>query len=91
MKWGLELLRGRDHLAEHMERFETDGQYFNMIENGEMEEYIVLDFTVVKPTRSLPGNPLSPFVLALTDVFFRVSGTSLPRCVFSRLPRSCGG
>ena len=91
MKWGLELLRGRDHLAEHMTRLETDGQYFNMIETGDVEEYIVLDFTVVPPTIPLPGNTLLPLVLALTDVFFRVSGTSLPRCVFQRLPRSCGG
>ena len=90
MKWGLEVLRGRDHLVKHMERFETGGQYFNMIENGEMEKYIVLDFTVVPPTIPLPGNTFLLLVLALTDVFFRVPGTSLPRCVFPRLPRSCG-
>ena len=43
-KWGLELLRDRDRLVEHMERFEPGGQYFGMIQSGEMKQYIVLDF-----------------------------------------------
>jgi len=47
-----------------------------------MEEYIVLDFTVVPPKTPLPGNTHLPLVLALTDIFLRVSGTPLPRCVF---------
>ena len=81
-KWGLELLRDRDCLAEHMKRFEPGGQYFGMIQSGEMEQYIVLDFTAGQPTKPRPGNTLTPLILALTNVFFRVSGTSLPRCVF---------
>ena len=56
-KWGLELLRDRDHLVEHMKRFEPGGQYFGMIQSKEMEQYIVLDFTVVQPTKPHPGNP----------------------------------
>jgi len=45
-KWGLELLRDRDRLVEHMKRFEPGGQYFSMTQSGKMEQYIVLDFTV---------------------------------------------
>ena len=43
-KWGLELLRDRDRLVGHMERFQPGGQYFSMIQSGDMERYIVLDF-----------------------------------------------
>jgi hypothetical protein len=58
-KWGLELLRDRDRLVEHMKRFEHGGQYFSMIQSGNMEQYIVLDFTVVQPVKPRPGS--SPF------------------------------
>ena len=54
-KWGLELLRGRDRLVEHMDRFEPEGQYYSMIKSREMEEYIVLDFTVSRPVKTRPG------------------------------------
>ncbi|BCR87288.1 uncharacterized protein ACHE_31275S [Aspergillus chevalieri] len=53
-KWGLELLRGRDRLVEHMDRFEPEGQYYSMIKSREMEEYIVLDFTVSRPVKTRP-------------------------------------
>jgi hypothetical protein len=59
-KWGLELLRERDRLVEHMERFQPNGQYFSMIESRDMEQYIVLDFTVTRPTKPRPGNVYSP-------------------------------
>ena len=65
-KWGLELLRNRDRLVEHMERFEPGGQYFGMIQMRDMKQYIVLDFTVTPPVKPHPGNaplPLFPAVL----------------------------
>jgi len=86
-KWGLELLRDRDRLVGHMERFQPGGQYFSMIQSGDMERYIVLDFTVVRPTKPRPGNTPLPLPQLLTNVF-RVSGAPLPRCVFPKLPRS---
>lgn len=55
-KWGLELLRDRDRLQQHMERFEPNGQYFTMIKEGKMDQYIVLDFTNKLPQKSRPGN-----------------------------------
>jgi hypothetical protein len=55
-KWGLELLRDRDRLVEHMKRFEPSGQYFSMIQSGDMEQYIVLDFTVTQPVKPRPGS-----------------------------------
>lgn len=57
-KWGLELLRDRDRLVEHMKRFEPGGQYFSMIQSGAMEQYIVLDFTSILPKKPRPGNTL---------------------------------
>ena len=61
-KWGLELLRDRDRLVEHMKRFEPGGQYFSMIRSKEMEKYIVLDFTVKQPTKPHPGNTPPPYL-----------------------------
>jgi hypothetical protein len=59
-RWGLELLGDRDRLVEHMKRFEEGGQYFSMIESRDMEQYIVLDFTVTRPTKPREGNVYSP-------------------------------
>ncbi|KAL3433467.1 hypothetical protein BDV09DRAFT_196699 [Aspergillus tetrazonus] len=53
-KWGLELLRDRDRISQHMARFEPGGQYFIMIQNGEMEQYAVLDFTDKLPQKFRP-------------------------------------
>ncbi|KAL4781842.1 hypothetical protein BJX76DRAFT_359516 [Aspergillus varians] len=51
-RWGLELLRDHDRLLQHMQRFEQGGQYFSMIEQGKMEQYVVLDFTDKMPQKS---------------------------------------
>jgi hypothetical protein len=61
-RWGLELLRDRDQLVAHMQRFEPDGQYFSMIKAGAIEEYLVLDFTVVQPKKLRPGNTPLPYL-----------------------------
>lgn len=53
-KWGLELLRDRDRISQHMARFGPDGQYFTMIQGGEMEQYVVLDFTDKLPQKARP-------------------------------------
>lgn len=62
-KWGLELLRERDRLVEHMRRFEQHGQYYSMLKSGEMEQYIVLDFTNTAPKKSRPGNTCLAYIL----------------------------
>ena len=61
-KWGLELLRDRDRLVEHMKRFEPGGKYFSMIQSGDMERYIVLDFTVTRPTKPVQVILRSPYL-----------------------------
>lgn len=61
-KWGLELLRDRDRISQHMARFGPDGQYFTMIQGGEMEQYVVLDFTDKLPQKARPGNFAVPHV-----------------------------
>ncbi|KAL4814738.1 hypothetical protein BDW67DRAFT_176907 [Aspergillus spinulosporus] len=53
-KWGLELLRDRDRISQHMARFEPGGQYYTMIQNGKMEQYAVLDFTDKPPQKFRP-------------------------------------
>ncbi|CBF86953.1 uncharacterized protein ANIA_02486 [Aspergillus nidulans FGSC A4] len=53
-KWGLELLRVRDRISQHVARFEPCGQYSTMIQNEKMEQYAVLDFTDKLPQKFLP-------------------------------------
>ncbi|KAI9045925.1 uncharacterized protein KD926_005868 [Aspergillus affinis] len=53
-KWGVELLRDRNRLQEHMNRFKPNGQYFTLIEKGKMDQYIVLNFTNILPRKSHP-------------------------------------
>ena len=55
-KWGLEFLRNRDRVLEHMQRFEPNGQYYHMIEQGKMEQFIVIDFTNELPKKAYPGS-----------------------------------
>jgi hypothetical protein len=61
-KWGFELLRDRDRLVAHMERFKDGGQYYGMIQSREMEDYVVLDFTVAKPVKPRPGITPLPYL-----------------------------
>lgn len=48
-QWARELLRDRDRLLGHMEWFEREGRYSSVIESGEIEDYIVLDFAISRP------------------------------------------
>ncbi|KAI9040193.1 uncharacterized protein KD926_008517 [Aspergillus affinis] len=53
-KWGLELLRESDRLQEHMDRFKPNGKYFTLIEKEKMDQYIVLNFTNIRPRKFRP-------------------------------------
>ena len=48
-KWGIELLRNGDKLAAHDDRF-TQGEYGKWIEEGMMDDYIMIDFRSNIPT-----------------------------------------
>ncbi|KAE8412341.1 hypothetical protein BDV36DRAFT_300967 [Aspergillus pseudocaelatus] len=71
-KWGLELLRERDRLVEHMRRFDKGGQYYSMLESGEMEQYIVLDFTNTAPKKSHPEYKKKLYHVVFTDNYRQV-------------------
>ncbi|EIT74185.1 hypothetical protein F9C07_1849091 [Aspergillus flavus] len=71
-KWGLELLRERDRLVEHMRRFEQHGQYYSMLKSGEMEQYIVLDFTNTAPKKSRPEYKKKLYHVVFTDNYRHV-------------------
>jgi hypothetical protein len=51
-KWGIELLRDGDRFNEHAARFSSDGSYGQWIANGDLSQFIVLDFC-----RKLPDSP----------------------------------
>lgn len=61
-KWGFELPKDRDRLVEHMKRFEVGGKYYRMIQSRAMEDYIVLDFTVVKLVKPRLGITPLPYL-----------------------------
>lgn len=48
-KWGIELLRDGIKLREHDDRF-TQGEYDKWIEEGKMDDYILIDFCSKMPT-----------------------------------------
>ena len=75
-KWGLELLRVRDRISQHVARFEPCGQYSTMIQNEKMEQYAVLDFTDKLPQKFLPGIS-TVLTYSLTNILFRVSWQSV--------------
>jgi hypothetical protein len=54
-KWGFELFRNGDRLTEHMDRFKPGGAYYGMIQSNIMQDYIVLDFSILKPAKPHPG------------------------------------
>ena len=50
-KWGVELLRNGDRLAEHCRRFEPGGLYYGAIGGGDIVDWLVIDCTHLKPRR----------------------------------------
>ena len=48
-KWGIELLRDGDRLVAHNDRYIT-GEYSKWIEEGKMDDYIMIDFRSTVPT-----------------------------------------
>jgi len=56
-KWGIELLRDGDRLSAHIARF-TKGEYGKWIEDGRMEDYIVIDFRSQVPTQVEHGKQI---------------------------------
>jgi hypothetical protein len=50
-KWGIELLRDGDRLAEHCNRFLTTGAYHRWIANGLVKDWIILDCRHSRPRK----------------------------------------
>lgn len=53
VNWAIECVRDGSRLDEHISRFRKGGRYYQWIENGEITEYIVLDFRRRMPTTQL--------------------------------------
>ena len=50
-KWGIELLRDGDRLAEHCNRFLDKGAYHQWIVDGSMKDWIILDCRHSRPQK----------------------------------------
>lgn len=89
-KWGIELLRNRNKVVEHMERFTASGAYHAMIDSDVMKHYIVLDFSTSMPQKSRPGMPFilshSCFTKVLSNSMSRVLWSPIPCCVLRTIP-----
>jgi hypothetical protein len=51
-RWAIECARDGDRLNEHISRFQEGGQYYDWIQNGDIGQYIVLDFRTSKPKKT---------------------------------------
>ena len=61
-KWGFELVRDRDRLPELVAGFTASGEDGYLLEDGIMNNYVILDFTTTKPSEAHPGKNLGKFV-----------------------------
>ena len=64
--WGIELLRNGDRLAEHCKRFEPNGRYYKAIQDGDLVDWVVIDFTHRNPNKftNVPNAKLIRVVFA---------------------------
>ncbi|PYH96186.1 hypothetical protein BO71DRAFT_184152 [Aspergillus ellipticus CBS 707.79] len=56
MNWGIELLRDNDRISEHLNRFEPGGQYHRLVQENNMNQWIVLNFTNRRPSKKRTGH-----------------------------------
>ena len=54
-KWGIECTQDGDRLLAHSTRFADDGVYEQWLKDGEMDDYILLDFRVSMPVGEHPS------------------------------------
>jgi hypothetical protein len=61
-RWALELIRRGNRFAsvKHCDRFLHGGDYYDMVQSGRMEKFIVLNFTTMRPEKTGPGSFLVP-------------------------------
>lgn len=64
-KWGVELLKNRSKIDKHLQRFEQGGQYYSLLVNQVIKDYIVLGFTTPIPTKSRPSRCFPLFCLCV--------------------------
>lgn len=61
-KWGIECVREGDRLQQHIQRFLPGGSYYPLIERGEMDQHLLIDFRTSTPP-TLEGTAITPFFL----------------------------
>lgn len=52
-KWGIELLREHDRLAEHCKQFQEGGRYHSWIKDGSLEDWIIIDCATSSPLEGI--------------------------------------
>jgi hypothetical protein len=52
MEWVIECVREGDRIDEHIARFRPGGNYYKWMTDGEVKEYIILDFRTSKPQKA---------------------------------------
>lgn len=59
-KWGIELLREHDSVDEHYNRFKRGGRYYSWIEDGMVEDWIVIDCATSLPASGMQSHLVFP-------------------------------
>jgi len=60
-KWGIEVMYDGRKMKKHIERFRSGGAYAAWTESGEMSEYIIINFRMNRPAKSLSGGDFVNF------------------------------
>lgn len=80
MTWGIELLRENDRISEHLTQFASGGQYYPLVREHNMDQWIVLNCTSKRPSKKRTGTlPNTTLSHRLTDVLLRIPRSTLPR------------
>lgn len=58
--WVIECMRDGIKLDEHVARFLPGGRYYEWIESGEIQDYILLDFRTSYPRKRRGKSPYNP-------------------------------
>lgn len=76
VKWGIEIARDGQQLAEYSSRIDSDGAYGAWLTSGDMTDYILLDFDTKRPRKEPSGidntflaNSCANFFLEIRNLF----------------------
>lgn len=78
-RWGIELLRDHDRVAEHCDRFQESGRYYSWVKSGMLEDWIIIDCATSLPASGMKSGSTLLYILASRNVTHIIIGLSEPK------------